>query len=470
LIEPLIIAQLLLTEAALLVAMLFLISGLDDLFIDATYFGRSLWRRLTVYRRHARADVQSLMSGAPAAPPGPIAIFVPAWDESEVIGDMLRHLTATLDYPDYRVFIGLYPNDPKGQAVVAAVAAADRRLQAVRCAWPGPTSKADCLNHIWAAALRHEARSGQRFKAIVLHDAEDVVHPLELHIHDRLIPGLSLVQLPVRPLPDPESPWISGHYLDEFAEAHAKDLVVREALGAAVPSAGVASGLCRETLGLIAEARAPHGPFDAGSLTEDYELGHRVHALGRRSALVRLKSRGETIVVATAEHFPATLAAAVAQKSRWLTGIALAGWDRLGWPPGLATRYMLLRDRKAILTALLALIGYGLAAGFLLLGLARALLPDAASLTPIIVPGSLLAMLLALNMALFGWRLAMRALFTARAHGLWQGVMAIPRSLTSNLVNALAAIAAIRRYRTLRASGAPPVWGKTLHRFPGRAA
>lgn len=466
-IEPLIIAQLLLAEAALLVAVLFLVSGLDDLYIDIAYFMRSLWRRLTVYRRHTRADVQSLMG---RTPPAPIAIFVPAWDESAVIGAMLRHLVATLDYPAYRVFIGLYPNDPKGQAAVAAAVATDSRLQAVRCARPGPTSKADCLNHIWAAALRFEARSGQRFKAIVLHDAEDVVHPLELHVHNSLIPALSLLQLPVRPLPDPESPWISGHYLDEFAEAHAKDLVVREALGAAVPSAGVASGLCRETLGLIAEARAPYGPFDASSLTEDYELGHRVHGLGRRSALVRLKSRGEAIVVATAEHFPATLAAAVAQKSRWLTGIALAGWDRIGWPPGLATRYMLLRDRKAILTALLVLAGYALAGGFLLLALVRALWPAAASLPPIIVPDSLLATLLAINLTLLGWRLAMRALFTARAHGHRQGLMAVPRSLTSNLVNPLAAIAAIRRYRALRASGAPPIWGKTLHRFPENPA
>lgn len=104
----------------------------------------------------------------------------------------------------------------------------------------------------------------------------------------------------------------------------------------------------------------------------------------------------------------------MAQKSRWLTGIALAGWDRIGWPPGLATRYMLLRDRKAILTALLVLAGYALAGGFLLLALVRALWPAAASLPPIIVPDSLLATLLAINLTLLGWRLAMRALFTAR--------------------------------------------------------
>lgn len=459
------LAHVLLTEATLLVAVLFLVSGIDDLFIDTVYFSRILWRRLTIYRRHSRADAEALIG---RTPPAPIAILVPAWDESAVIGSMLQHLLATLDYPDYRVFVGLYPNDPAGQAAVAATG--DRRVQSVLCSRPGPTSKADCLNHLWGALERHEGRRNMRFKAIVLHDAEDVVHPLELHVHNALIPRLALVQLPVRVLPDPGSRWISGHYLDEFAESHTKDLVVREALGAAVPSAGVASGVCRETLGRIAAARHPQGPFDAASLTEDYELGHRVHAVGGRSALVRLKSRGTSVVVATAEHFPATLAAAVAQKSRWLAGIALAGWDRIGWPPGLATRYFLARDRKAILTALLALMGYALTLAILLDAALRALWPAAASLPGIAPPGSLLATLLTANAALFAWRLAMRALFTTAAHGWREGLRAIPRSLASNLVNALAAIAAIGRYRAMRTSSTAPVWGKTLHRFPEQPA
>ena len=454
----------LLAEALLLAAIAFLVCGLDDLFIDIAFFARLLWRRLTVYTRHQPADAQSIASRQP----GRIAIFVPAWDESAVIAAMLRHLTATLDYPDYRVFIGLYPNDPEGQRAVASLA--DPLLQAVRCPRPGPTSKADCLNQLWAAMLRDEARSGRPYKAIVLHDAEDVVHAHELRVHDALIPRLAMVQLPVRPLPDPASPWISGHYLDEFAESHAKDLVVREALGAAVPSAGVASGICRQMLGRIAQMRAAQGhaegPFDAASLTEDYELGHRIKALGGRAGLVRLKSRGERLVISTREHFPASFAAAVSQKSRWLAGIALAGWDRIGWPPGLADRYMLLRDRKGLLVALLGLAGYALLALVALDALLRALLPAAASLPPVAPAGAPLALLLLANLLLFGWRLALRAGFTAYAHGWREGLRAIPRALIGNIINATAALAALRRYRTMLASSAPPVWGKTLHRFP----
>ena len=51
----------------------------------------------------------------------PWQITVPAWDESAVIGAMLANLLARLDYPHYRVFVGLYPHDPAGLAAVALV-------------------------------------------------------------------------------------------------------------------------------------------------------------------------------------------------------------------------------------------------------------------------------------------------------------------------------------------------------------
>lgn len=48
------------------------------------------------------------------------------------------------------------------------------------------------------------------------------------------------VQLPVIPVRTNGSRWISGQYCYEFAEAHGKTMVVREAIGAALPiGAGV---------------------------------------------------------------------------------------------------------------------------------------------------------------------------------------------------------------------------------------
>src|SRR3546814_19662843 len=70
-----------------------------------------------------------------------------------------------------------------------------------------------------------------------------------------------MVQLPVLPLIDPRSRWIAGHYLDELAEAHGKDLVVREALGASVPSAGVGCAIRRDLMDSIARLNGGK-PFD----------------------------------------------------------------------------------------------------------------------------------------------------------------------------------------------------------------
>ncbi len=448
-------------ELLLLIGMAIALSGLDDLFIDLVYFARLGWRETTVYSRFARANAQSLRRRDPA----PIAIIVPAWDEAAVIGAMLGDLTRRLDYPRYRVFVGVYPNDPATAAAVSAVG--DARIATVTCRRPGPTTKADCLNHLWEAVVAAEAASGIGFKAVVLHDAEDLVHAEELWVYDALIPRLAMVQLPVLPLPDRQSRWISGHYCDEFAESHAKDLVVREALGAAVPSAGVACAIDRALLGRIAAA-TPDGPFDATCLTEDYELGHRIKALGGRGALVRIRCGESRVIVATQEHFPNSLSAALRQKSRWLTGIALSGWDRLGWPGGFADRYILLRDRKAPLVALLGILAY-LAAGLCAVDAAlRAAVPAAAAL-PAIASGPLAA-LLWLNAGLLAWRLVMRAGFTAYAYGPVEGLRAVPRAVTSNVINAAAAWTALRRYARALAGDAPLAWDKTEHRFPSPGA
>jgi adsorption protein B len=450
-------------ELLLISAVAIAISGTDDLFIDIVFFSRTLWRRLTVYTRHDRATAESLRR----RDPGAIAIIIPAWDESAVIGAMLASTLQRLDYPRYRIFVGVYPNDPAGMAAVSLVR--DPRIEIVQCSRPGPTTKADCLNHIWAAILTHESRAGSPFKAIVLHDAEDVIHPQELWVFDALIPRLALVQLPVLPLPDRSSRWISGHYLDEFAENHTKDMAVREALGAAVPSAGVACAIDRRYLGRIAAGRsssrqARPGPFDAESLTEDYELGHRIKAMGGRGGLVRVRSNNERVVVATREHFPADLESALRQKSRWLTGIALSGWDRLGWQGGIGSRYMMLRDRKALFTAPLAIIGYAVAVLVALDMLLRRDVSLAAAMPPLIGPG--LAALLWFNAALLVWRLVLRAGFTGHSHGWAEGLRAIPRTLASNIINAAAAWRAMLRYHAIVNGQARLGWDKTDHRFP----
>jgi bacteriophage N4 adsorption protein B len=450
-------------ELVAVVAAGIVLSSLDDLIVDIAFLLRAGWQRLS------RPVTEPLSASVLAsADPGWMAILVPAWDEANVIEAMLRDLTARLDYPHYVVFVGTYANDPATRE--AAERVRDNRIIGITVPRPGPTSKADCLNTLWRAVLAYEQVVGMRFKAIVLHDAEDVVHRHELKVFDHFIGSNAMVQLPVVPLLDDGSRWIAGHYADEFAEAHGKDILMREAIGAAVPSAGVACAVERGMIGRIAEANGGR-PFDPACQVEDYELGMRVAALGGKTRFVRIPGGdGETAAVATREHFPATFSQAKRQKARWLLGIALHGWDRLGWPKRWPDRFMLVRDRKSIVTAMLTALAYVGLLLIILLETLRAFYAPVAAFPPLIEPGSPLERLLQANLGILVWRLGMRAFFTGRTYGWREAPMAVLRTLTSNLINVAAATSALRRYLAIERGRETLRWHKTEHRFPEKAA
>jgi adsorption protein B len=439
-------------ELALFAGVGFLLFGVNDLLVDFLYFTRRAWRAVTVYTRHRPAYASYYVFNPD---PGFIAILVPAWDESAVIASMLKATLNRLDYDDYRIFVGYYRNDPATAAAIASVA--DERIEAVEVAADGPTAKADCLNHLYDALIAFETDNGRPAKAVVLHDAEDVVHRYELRIFDGLIDRAAVVQLPVLPLIDPHSRWVSGHYCDEFAEAHIKELVVREAVGAAIPLAGVGCAIARKPLAQLA-ALQDGKPFAGNSMTEDYEVGLRIGGLGLKTMFVRISAQpSERGVVATRGHFPATLGSAVRHKARWLGGIALAGWDRLGWEGGLGERWMRMRDRRGPLAALLLVAAYSAALLWSQLWLAEALgAPIQARMDPA------LTRLLAVNGWLLAWRVLMRAYFTTSAYGLAQGLLSIPRLVVGNVIAMLAAARAV----SLHLGGGAKRWDKTRHIFP----
>ena len=443
-------------ELALLAAAGFLLFALDDLAVDLIYFVRRGWRAATVYKRHARTDARTLHS---PVDPGWLVVLIPAWDEAAVIGKMLRATLDRLAHPDFTLLVGHYRNDPATAAAIAEVA--DPRVVPVKVDRDGPTTKADCLNRLYAALVRIEAEQGRQAKAVVLHDAEDLVHPFELAVIDALIERAGVIQLPVQPLPDPGGSWIAGHYCDEFAESHGKDLVVREAVGASIPLAGVGCAIRRDALSRLSAAFDSE-PFGGGSMTEDYETGLRLGALGEKSLFVRLpETLGQRGVVASRGYFPATLDAAVRQKARWIGGIAFAGWDRLGWRGRWGERWFRMRDRRGPLAAILLVAGY---ASMLLWGqlwLAESLgAPAPQPLSPALL------FLLKVNVMLLGWRLLMRASFTAATYGWREGLTSLPRTLVANLI---AILAATRAWR-LHLGGGPRRWDKTAHMFPALEA
>lgn len=77
-------------------------------------------------------------------------------------------------------------------------------------------------------------------------------------------------------------------------------------------------------------------------------------------------------------------------------------------------------------------------------------------------PSPLLAGLLQINFALLLWRVIMRIGFTTHVYGLGEGLAAVPRIVTANLI----AILATGRALFLHANGGPKQWDKTDHVFP----
>ena len=131
-------------ELALFAGAGFLLFAANDLLVDLIYFGRQIWRSLTVYSRFPRAFASDLPANDK---PGFIAVLVPAWDESSVIAPMLRATLSRLEYPNYTIFVGYYRNDPATAAAIASIR--DPRVEPVEVDADGPTTKADCLNHLY---------------------------------------------------------------------------------------------------------------------------------------------------------------------------------------------------------------------------------------------------------------------------------------------------------------------------------
>jgi adsorption protein B len=437
-------------ELLLFAAFWFIVSAVDELAVDC------IWAWLRVRRPRTPRLPRGIETKALS---GRAAVLVPAWHESEVIGQMIAHALKSWSQQGMMLYIGCYRNDPMTIAAAMAGAKGDPRVRLVVNERAGPTTKADCLNRLYAALVADEARSGIPYSSIILHDAEDMVHPAALTVMDHALTEVDFVQLPVRPEPQPGSPWIAGHYTDEFTEAHAKTMIVRDALRTAIPAAGVGCGFARATLARFAALRMAEGgtgPFASECLTEDYELGVLVYRSGCKSRFLRLRdSDGE--LVATRAFFPAALDVSVRQKARWIHGIALQGWDRLGWSRRPLDMWMTLRDRHGPLTAMV------LAAAYLLLFLEGGLWVARLLGWQTVVPSSpLLHTMLAISFAGFVWRAIWRFGFTTREYGPVEGARSVIRIPVANLIAILAGRRALFAYiRTLR--GELIRWEKTEH-------
>lgn len=437
-------------ELLLFAGIFFLIGAIDDFAVDVSW----VWLKLTGRARTAKVDRAELQQRELN---GPVAVFIPAWQEAEVIFETIRHLLSVWPQNNLRVYVGVYRNDPATLEAATGAAHGDARLRLVIHDRDGPSTKADCLNRLYEAMSDDENRSRTPFTAVLFHDAEDMVDPAGLGLLEQAIgQGADFAQLPVEPLPQASRDWLGSHYCEEFAEAHGKAMVVRDAVGAALPSAGVGCGVSRDALSKLAAAKANGLPFEWESLTEDYEMGLAIAGHGGTCRFVR--ARGEDgQLIATRAFFPSQLSEIVRQKTRWVHGIALQGWDRTGWSGNAADIWMRARDRRGPLTALVMALGYLL----LVLTLIISIAGQFGELQPLKLSPFVVG-LLSVNLAFFAWRVAWRFAFTTRNYGVAEGVFAIIRLPLTNIIAIMAGRRAVRAYwGTI--FGGKVEWDKTRH-------
>ena len=443
-------------ELLLFAGVFFLLGALDDFAVDIAW----LWLKLTGRARTAKVSRQELQLRPLAKP---VAVFIPTWQETEVIFDTVRHMLNAWPQSNLRLYVGVYRNDPGTLEAALSASFGDTRLRVVVHDRDGPTTKADCLNRLFEAMSDDERHSATCFSAVVFHDAEDMVDPAGLGLLDWAISsGADFAQLPVEPLPQASRDWLGSHYCEEFAEAHGKAMVVRSAVGAALPAAGVGCAMSRSALACLAEKSDDGTPFDPASLTEDYELGLAIGQQGGRCRFVRARGEDDQLI-ATRAYFPSGLSQIVRQKTRWVHGIALQGWDRTGWSGGIAETWMRARDRRGPLTAVVLALGYCLL--FLTLGISIA---GAFVESPPMTVSPFVFGLIVANLCFLAWRIAWRFAFTARNYGLAEGVFAIVRLPMANIIAIMAGRRAILAYwRTFRGQGIE--WDKTTHtRHPAK--
>lgn len=463
-------------------AILFVISGLDDLFIDVYYWMRYVWR-IWKTRHYQPMTYEQLAAKKEQF----IAVLVPCWKEANIIETMLKHNCYSIDYKNYYIFVGVYPNDFETMAEVQRVAAGISHVQCVIGNAPGPTNKASNLNQIYTHVKNFEILNSMSFDIFVFHDSEDIIHPLSFKLYNYLIPRKDMIQTPVFPLE--VNYWNFTHWLyaDEFSENHTKDIIVRESIHAHVPSAGVGTAFSKHALSVL-ENEDTGTPFATHSLTEDYHTSLAVRELQLKPVFVthcimrmRWQKRGlfskEYVqkpfkeYIATRALFPTEYTKAVRQKARWIIGIVFQEWDLGKWPKEWQIRYSLMHDRKSFLTHFINGFGYFVFTYWLIYSSLTYDNPDYPALQEQFNLHPWVWWLIMIVTFIMIERLIQRMIAVRRIYGWLPAVLSIPRAFYGNLLNLHALVRAYKQYFSVQKSNAAskqPVWDKTDHEFPGR--
>jgi cellulose synthase/poly-beta-1,6-N-acetylglucosamine synthase-like glycosyltransferase len=291
-----------------------LTAGLAIIAVQVAFAVCAAWRILLVL-----TSLRPTPAGVTPAELPTYSILVALHDEAEVAPQLVAALSA-IDYPPDRLegFLLLEAHD---QTTLSALEAVDRpawlRILIVP---PGaPTTKPRALNH---------GLSRCRAELVTVYDAEDRPDPLQLREaaarfaadHDG---RLACVQAPLRVvrLGRTRSPFLDRQFALEYAALFEVTLPGLARLGMPFPLGGTSNHFRAEALRAV-------GGWDAWNVTEDADLGFRLHRHGWRL---------DVISRATLETPPGDLHDWLPQRTRWMKGF-MQTWGvhtRRPWTLGL---------------------------------------------------------------------------------------------------------------------------------------
>lgn len=426
----------------LIVSFLIFIFLIDDLFIDYVVISRRL-KPLKIKKSVLDKQNKNI----------PIAIMIANWKESDVIEAMVRGNFSRIK-PDEatHVFLGVYPNDMETKNKAESLSQIFPHVHLVVNELEGPTFKGQMLNQILEFIFKYEKTNNIEFKGFVLHDSEDVLNTHQIQLYRYGVNSANFIQVPVFPIINYKNSFVGATYIDEFIEMHAKELLARQYLGAALPSAGVGTCLDRD---LIKRFYKEHGGkvFLPNALTEDYNLGLQTKIWGYKSQFFCFYLENESCknIISTREIFPQTAKAAIRQKSRWVTGIVFQGYQKFKWFGNFNERYFLWRDRKSVLGAFLTL--------FSLCILFYMLVENPQF-------SELMKTVLILNLSGFVIRVLSRIYFVTKYCSVKHGLLSVLRWPTAIYVNMCSGILAYYQRLLSQWTKKEIKWVKTEHKLP----
>ena len=383
--------------------------------------------------------------------------MVANWHEEEVLEQMVEGNNKGIQYENHHFFLGIYPNDTTTKNIAEKLSARFKNVHVVVNSKSGPTSKGQMINEIITGIKSLEKESSLFFDLFIIHDSEDIIHPLSMKLFNKESGDLDFMQIPIFSLNRERLQLVAGTYMDEFSETHTKELMVRNAYGASIPSAGVGTCVSRRLVDYIIEQNS--GSFlQPDSLTEDYILGLQSHYGGFRCGFVCTQVTDGVFkddFIATREYFPSGFIQSVKQKTRWTIGIVFQGYCKIGWHSSMLENYFLVRDRRGPLNSILSVSA---AITFFIIVFNPTVMEDLLQTN--------FVYLFYFNSFGLLIRCVQRIRFVGYVYGSYPVLFILIRWPISIAINALASIRALYQYSMSQLGIKKLTWSKTQHSLP----